>query len=87
MGRNVGFNAEETDDRTVSDVAFGSLRYRRIGGMATEIIGGSMADADRHIFCTDGSVMILVEFSGSQFDWNRTETSSSPGNCSNTFRR
>ena len=41
-------------DRTVSDVAFGSLRYRRMGGM---ILGWG---ADRHISCTCGSVTVLA---------------------------
>ena len=53
------------DDRTVSDVAFGSLRYWRMGGMG---IGWG---ADRVISCTYGSVTALPGV-GSEpiLEWN-----------------
>ena len=86
----VEFDIKQDGDRTVSDVALGSLRCRRIGGTIAKLaklLRELMVGADRYISCMDGSVMILVELSGRQLDWNRMETFSSPGDCSSTFRR
>ena len=82
----IGFKG--SPDSKVIDVAFGSSRNLRMGGMDGDLFDSSTVDASRCISRTHESVVILDEWdSAYQLAWNIAETFTNPGSCSNIFRR